>query len=99
MYLNSKLSVLLTVLILFPTIFNVSAQNKNPNFDFSGIKQFWNIVDILKQNQYPTNNQWHNLFNTPGYKVLTHQEFPKNFLRIVLNWFLCQRKKRIWIKH
>lgn len=94
MYLNSKLSVLLTVLILFPTIFNVSAQNKNPNFDFSGIKQFWNIVDILKQNQYPTNNQWHNLFNTPGYKVLTHQEFPKNFFKNSFELVFMPTKKK-----
>ena len=52
---------------------------KNPNFDFSGMEQFWKIVSILEKDIEPTAEQWDSLFNTPGYKVLTIQEFSRDF--------------------
>ncbi len=57
------------------------SQGINPNFDFSGIKQFWNIVNILERNQEPNSSEWSKLFNTPGYKVLTSGEFSKAFFK------------------
>lgn len=57
------------------------AQGVNPNFDFSGIEEFWHIVNIFEKNQEPSNNDWSLLFNTPGYKVLTGSEFPQKFFK------------------
>ena len=37
--------------------------------DFSGVDQFWKIVDILSRNVEPTEDQWHALLNTPGYRL------------------------------
>lgn len=37
--------------------------------DFSGIDQFWKIVDILSRNIEPTEAQWRALLATPGYRL------------------------------
>jgi hypothetical protein len=37
--------------------------------DFSGIDQFWPIVDILARNEEPSTTQWRALFSTPGYRL------------------------------
>ena len=66
------LTLFIAAQILYP-------QNENSNFDFSGITQFWNIVSILKSNQQPGSSDWDNLFNTPGYKILTSGEFSRQF--------------------
>ncbi|MFZ1292191.1 MAG: DUF5700 domain-containing putative Zn-dependent protease [Melioribacteraceae bacterium] len=54
-------------------------QNANSNFEFSGIHEFWKIVDKLELNKEPSNSEWNELFKTPGYKILTSSEFPKQF--------------------
>lgn len=64
------LTLFLTAQFIFP---------QSSNFDFSGITQFWHIVSILKSNQLPSSSDWDNLFNTPGYKVLTSGEFSRQF--------------------
>ncbi len=69
-------------ILLFILFFagNLSAQYyHNSNFDFSAIPKFWHIVDILSQNREPSENEWNDLLNTPGYKVLTRKEFSKDF--------------------
>lgn len=53
--------------------------SQNSNYDFSGMHKFWEIVDILKTNKEPANSEWNELFNTPGYKVLTSGEFTRQF--------------------
>ncbi len=68
---------ILLALLIFTNI--TFSQNVNANFEFSGIKQFWKIVSILKSNQQPASSEWNNLFNTPGYKVLTNGEFSKQY--------------------
>lgn len=69
------LSLLLFCLL---SITNSFAQY-NPKFDFSGYRQFLNIKETLEQDHEPTTTQWEELFNTPGYKILTKSEFKKEF--------------------
>jgi uncharacterized protein YjaZ len=57
----------------------VSAQGNNPNFEFSGVDQFWKIVNTLEVNREPSKSEWNKLFNTPGYKVLLNGEFKRDF--------------------
>ncbi len=73
---NLSKKVLLLVLVF--SSFNI-AQNINENFDFSGMNQFWKITSILETNREPSNEDWHSLFSTSGYKVLTSGEFTREF--------------------
>lgn len=66
------------IFISFLVITNIVFSQKS-NFEFSGIDQFWKVVKILESNRNPSNADWQNLFNTPGYKVLTSGEFSKKF--------------------
>ena len=65
-------------LLLFIITFK-SLNANNPNFEFSGITQFWNIVKSLEANLEPTAQEWTSLFSTPGYRVLTSNEFSRDF--------------------
>ena len=49
------------------------------NFDFSGMEQFWKIVSILESDGEPDVEEWNALFDTPGYRVLVEEEFPRDF--------------------
>ena len=57
------------------------SQGVNTNFDFSGVKQFWSIVNKLERNLEPKSTEWNSLFNTPGYKILTSGEFNREFFK------------------
>lgn len=72
----NKMNKLILLLILVNLTF---AQSQSPNFDFSGMDQFWKIVNILESNWEPSKNDWEQLFNTPGYKILVNSEFNKQF--------------------
>jgi hypothetical protein len=37
--------------------------------DFSGVDEFWKIVDVLTRDVEPTEAQWHALLATPGYRL------------------------------
>lgn len=37
--------------------------------DFSGVDQFWKIVDVLSRDVEPTEEQWQALLRTPGYRL------------------------------
>ena len=37
--------------------------------DFSGVDQFWQIVDLFLANREPTDDQWRALLSTPGYRL------------------------------
>ena len=58
--------------------------NCNPNFEFSGIAKFYQIIDILKQNNEPSDEQWNNLFETPGYKSLMKTLEGKMFKKLMI---------------
>lgn len=74
---------IIKVLIIIILIINsdVLSQKVNSNFDFTGITEFYKIVNILGKNEEPSQNEWNNLFNTPGYKVLVNGEFSKDFFK------------------
>jgi putative zinc-dependent peptidase DUF5700 len=40
-----------------------------PGFDFSGVDQFWKLVDILSTDAEPTENPWRALLSAPGYRL------------------------------
>ena len=49
---------------------DVLAQSTPPaGLDFSGVDQFWKIVDILLSGGEPTEAQWQVLLSTPGYRL------------------------------
>ena len=70
-------------------------KNQNPNFEFTGVNEFYMIVDILKQNKEPSKKQWERLFETPGYKRLS-QEIPEDFFRklIIVSYMLGKDKEK-----
>lgn len=37
--------------------------------DFSGVDEFWKIVDVLSRDREPTDSQWNALLSTPGYRL------------------------------
>ena len=72
----------LIIIILFTLSTSLTfAQDRNSNFEFSGIDQFWGIVKTLESDREPNNNEWNKLFDTPGYKVLTSGEFNPEFFK------------------
>ena len=55
----------------------LSAQVGRPNAgttDFSGIVEFWSIVDQLRAGREPADSAWDRLFATPGYAALQARE-------------------------
>ncbi len=53
----------------------------NPNFDFSSMDRFWEVVKILEADLYPLPDVWDSLFATPGYAALTESEFSQEFFK------------------
>jgi len=69
---------LICLILSLGTLFT---QAGNPVFCTRGITEFFRIVDILKQDKDPTEEDW-NLFNdAPGYKELAEMEFGRRYLR------------------
>ena len=75
--------VLVCVVMGFCTSFILTqdVKNINPGFDFSGIEEFWKIVDILKANKEPSEEQWQGMFETPGYAELIRREFKPDYFK------------------
>lgn len=71
--------ILIFTILAFSSVYGQYYHNSN--FDFSAIPKFWHIVDLLSENNEPSESEWNDLFDTPGYKVLTGQEFPKKFFK------------------
>ncbi len=69
-------------LIIALAISNIAfAQGRNSNFEFSGIQQFWEIVKSFESNREPSSGEWNKLFKTPGYNILTSNEFTEEFFK------------------
>lgn len=47
--------------------------------DLGAIELFWQIVDLLSQDEEPSPELWEALFATPGYSALTQSEFEPSF--------------------
>jgi len=67
------------IVFILLLVLTTKGQSHNSNFEFSGMNKFWEIVEIIKSNEVPTEKLWNDLFSTPGYKVLTQSEFKKEF--------------------
>ncbi|MFW6305347.1 MAG: DUF5700 domain-containing putative Zn-dependent protease [Candidatus Saliniplasma sp.] len=58
--------------------------------DLSGVYQFWELVSVFEKGEEPSDDRWDSLFETPGYKILTEVEFPREFMKKVFRKaFLC----------
>ncbi len=80
---NAKLICLLFI-CSYTCLMAQESKNANPTFGFSGIEEFWKIVDILQTDVEPTEKQWQAMFDTPGYARLVVSEFkPEYFKRIL----------------
>ncbi len=70
------------ILIALPVLLVTCADDPpppNPNFDFSGVDQFWGVVEILEADLYPFQEVWDTLFASPGYAALVESEFTREF--------------------
>ena len=70
--------LIILCLILLNPVTTQSQESVNPNFDVSGVKAFWNIIDILQEDKEPTAEEWKILFDTPGHNAL-RREFKDDF--------------------
>ncbi len=61
-------------------LYSDGQENRNPNFDFSGVIEFYKVADILLEDVEPTDAQWSALFDTPGHAEL-RREFEDDFLK------------------
>ena len=64
-----SVSILIMLTLAVP---KVGAQKTG--FDFSGIDQFWKIAEILERDLEPSETEWSDLFQTPGYRELMRRE-------------------------
>ena len=46
-----------------------AAPMPSTGLDFSGVDQFWRVVDILAKDSEPSDTQWQALLGTPGYRL------------------------------
>jgi hypothetical protein len=77
----------LPIIILWVFVFSAfltahSIQEDKPsslNIDFSGVEKFLELTALLEQDKEPAQEQWDDMFATPGYEILIMREFNKNF--------------------
>jgi len=70
-------------------------ENINVSFDFSGIDEFWKIVDVLQADQEPTEEQWQAMFETPGYAELIRREFKPNYFKNAIRAVFMPSQKKL----
>jgi hypothetical protein len=80
---RKRVAVLACFVMGFCTSFILTQEVKNINlgFDFSGVEEFWKIVDILKADTEPAEEQWGAMFETPGYAELIRREFKPDYFK------------------
>jgi hypothetical protein len=80
---RARVAALVCVVTAFcvSVILTRDVQNTNPGFDFSGIEEFWKVVDILKGDNEPSEEQWQAMFETPGYAELIRREFKPDYFK------------------
>jgi hypothetical protein len=75
--------IVFSVLILSHPLVPFETEDEKPrdiHVDFSGVEKFLELTALLEKDREPTQEQWDDLFATPGYKILVLREFNKNFL-------------------
>ncbi len=76
-------AVFVCVVMGFCTSFILTqdVKSSNPSFDFSGVEEFWKIVEILKADKEPSEQNWQVMFETPGYAELIRREFKPDYFK------------------
>ena len=82
------------ILLIILLSYQIYPQSRNPNFEFSGVEKFWDIVKTFERNEEPTPLDWKILFSTPGYKVLTRGEFTQKFFKDNFRLVFKPKKKK-----
>ena len=80
--LFSLFPIILMVFAFFLPLNSQPAKDEKPQgvpIDFSGVEKFLELTALLEKDQEPTQEQWDDLFATPGYKILILREFNKDF--------------------
>lgn len=75
--------IVFSVLILSCPLASFEEKDPEPmdtHVDFSGVEKFLELTALLEKDREPTQEQWDDLFATPGYKILVLREFNKDFL-------------------
>jgi len=49
---------------------SAQASRTDPTYDTTGLDRFWELVDMLEQDQTPTENEWRSLHDHPGYTIV-----------------------------
>lgn len=96
--IKSKFIQMIILFIVFS--FDLSSQNNqqncNPNFEFTGIYELWEIIDILKQDEKPTQKQWEDLVYSPGYSEIIKRELDtKTFPELLTLTFMPSKAKEL----
>ena len=84
MNIPKRTCTLCFLIILFSmiTIQSVHGQETvNPGFDVSGVKAFWKVVNILREDIEPSADEWKMLFDTPGHNALRREFEDEFFIR------------------
>ena len=88
--------VALIGIVILISVFQKAPEELNPNFDFSSLEQFWEIVDTLKSDKDPTTEQWDSLITTPGYATLIGREISrKSFVKILKLSYMPSKSKEL----
>lgn len=96
-----SLLIILTLILSLTLWSNETFDNCNPNFEFSGVNKFYQLIDILKQNIEPSNEQWDSLFETPGYKRLIKTTEGQLFKKLMILSYMPgknEEKKELLVK-
>ncbi len=68
-----------TALSFFASSYSGQETPTTANIDFSGVERFLELTAMLENDEVPSQEQWNQLFSTPGYDVLITREFRKEF--------------------
>lgn len=83
--MNTFSKIILNIFfILCITIILLNAQSKNSNFATDGIVEFFKIVDVLKEDKTPTEDDWKNFYASSGYRQLSEIEFGESYFKEIL---------------
>lgn len=105
MKIRNLFLLLFVVFLLIANGWKITAQETDEdsltaNVDFSGVEMFLELTALLEKDIEPTQEQWNDLFSTPGYAVLIRREFrtPNFFIERFKLAFMPSLKKELEAK-
>ena len=80
---NHRLTAISLTIFLFAcnALTSVAQGRWGKTVNFSGMDQFWKIVDSMEKDIEPTEEQWNALFRTPGYSYLVNVEHKNDLFK------------------